>query len=84
MYKQHYFEGMMNNKDNCKNKASQTPLEIAMMENERLRNRVEELESKYEMIVDLYLKTDRLFKEVAIELHNIEEASKAKLINGKA
>jgi hypothetical protein len=55
-----------------------------MMENERLRNRVEELESKYEMIVDLYLKTDRLFKEVAIELHNIEEASKAKLINGKA
>jgi len=63
---------------------TQTPLEIAMMENERLRNRVEELENKYEMIVDLYLKTDRLFKEVAIELHNIEEASKAKLINGKA
>lgn len=62
----------------------QTPLEIALADNERLRQRVEELESKYEMIVDLYLKTDRLFKEVAIELHNIEESSKAKLINGKA
>lgn len=62
----------------------QTPLEIAMMENERLRKRVEELESKYEMIVDLYLKTDLLFKEAAIELHNLEEMSKAKLINGKA
>lgn len=58
----------------------QTPLEIAMMENERLRNRVEELESKYEMIVDLYLKTDRLFKELATELHNREESEKVALI----
>lgn len=57
-----------------------TPLEIAMMENERLRNRVEELESKYEMIVDLYLKTDRLFKELATELHNREESEKVALI----
>ena len=59
---------------------NQTPLEIAMMENERLRNRVEELESKYEMIVDLYLKTDRLFKELATELHNREESEKVALI----
>lgn len=59
---------------------TQTPLEIAMMENERLRNRVEELESKYEMIVDLYLKTDRLFKELATELHNREESEKVALI----
>lgn len=57
-----------------------TPLEIAMMENERLRQRVEELEGKYEMIVDLYLKTDRLFKELATELHNREEAEKVALI----
>ena len=58
----------------------QTPLEIALMDNERLRQRVEELENKYEMIVDLYLKTDRLFKELAIELHNREESEKVALI----
>ena len=57
-----------------------TPLEIAMMENDRLRQRNEELEGKYEMIVDLYLKTDRLFKELATELHNREEAEKVALI----
>ena len=58
----------------------QTPLEIALMDNERLRQRVEELESKCEMIVDLYLKTDRLFKELATELHNREESEKVALI----
>lgn len=65
----------------------QTPLEIAMLENDRLREENESLKAqidkmvgKYEMIVDLYLKTDRLFKELATELHNREEAEKVALI----
>ena len=62
----------------------QTPLEIAMAENARLRSRIEELESKFEKLADLYLKTDILYKDVAMELHNIEQANKAKRINAKA
>jgi len=62
---------------NCK-----TPLEVAMEENQRLRNKIDELEQKYETICRLFLKTDELYKDTAIELHRIEDMTRARFIDG--
>ena len=59
-------------------------VEIIATENKRLQKRIDELESRYANIVDLYLKTDRLYKEAATELLNYQEASKVKRVNGQA
>ena len=55
--------------------------EQLIKEIESLESQLKEMVDRYDRLVDTYLKLDRLFIEYATELHNIENASRVKLIN---